>query len=377
MTHLAAQPAVDAERVFGLDAMRALAIVLVVKAHGGALLSEFIPFAHLVPRVDPVDLFFVLSGYLIGGLLLRAEQWPDHGWRAGILRFWQSRWLRTLPNYYLFLAVNIAWVLLGWAPGLINHNALAYTVFLQNLYKPIDLFFLESWSLVVEVWFYTLFPLLLFGLARLLKLRFRTAFLVAVLVMIVAPTFLRFLRAADIATISEWETLMRRLAITRLDTIGYGALAVWLNVAVRGWWQRWRWPLFALGVAVLLWASGYRTVLHLPFLSTWFFSLTAVAMALLLPAMSTWQGRNVWRRPVVFISHVAYAWFLTHLPMRSLLLWVVPGASYATTWAAYVVYWSVSLFVAIVVYRYYEKPFMDMRDRLGLRSSVKAATPSS
>lgn len=366
----------SADRVFGLDAMRALAIVLVVKAHGGALLSDHIPFAHLTPRVDPVDLFFVLSGYLIGGLLLRAEQWPENGWRAGIVRFWQSRWLRTLPNYYLFLAVNIAWVLLGWAPGLINHNALAYLVFLQSLYKPIDLFFLESWSLVVEVWFYTLFPLLLFALARLLKLRFRTAFLVAVLVMIIAPTLLRFLRAADIATISEWETLLRRLTITRLDTIGYGALAVWLNVAGRGWWQRLRWPLFALGAIILIWAAGYRTVVHLPFLSTWFFTITAIAMALLLPAMSTWQGRNVWRGPVVFISHIAYAWYLTHLPLRSLLLLVVPGASLATTWIAYFVFWIASVLLAIVVYRYYEKPFMDLRERLGLRSSVKAS-PSS
>ncbi len=375
----AGQRLVDADRVFGLDAVRALAIVLVVKAHGNALLGEFIPFAPVVPRVDYVDLFFALSGYLIGGLLLRTEASSENERRWRMLHFWQRRWLRTLPNYYLFLLLNIALVLLAWTPGVINHNVFAYFVFFQNLYKSLDLFFVESWSLVVEVWFYTIFPLLVFGFARVLQLPFRAAFLSAVVVLIVAPACLRLfvIDGPGIETMAEWDAMVRRLAITRMDTIGFGALAVWLNVAERRWWQRWRWPLFVLGGSIVLWAANFRTVMHLPFLSTWFFSLTAFAMALLLPAMATWRTKAAWSRPVVFLSQVAYAWYLTHVPVRSLFLSLVPGLSPVMTGAVYCAYYLVSLLLAFVVYRYYEKPFMDMRDRLGLRFSVKAATPSS
>lgn len=368
---------VAAERIFGLDAMRALAIVLVVKAHGNALLGQYVPFAPVVPRVDPVDLFFALSGYLIGSLLLRAEHWPERGWAKGLLRFWQRRWLRTLPNYYLFLLVNIACVLLAWLPGVINHNALAYFVFLQNLFKSLDLFFVESWSLVVEVWFYTIFPLLLFGLARGLRLPFRSAFLVAVLVLIFVPAALRFVDLERITTIDAWDTMVRRLAIMRMDTIGFGALAVWLNVASRRWWQRWRWPFFFLGAAILLWAANFRTVEHLPFLSTWFLTITAVATALMLPAMATWRTRGIWGRPIVFISHVAYAWYLTHVPLRYLFLALVPGLSLTMTVVVYSAYYITGIIVATVVYRWYEKPFMDLRDRLGPRLGEKTVSSAS
>jgi peptidoglycan/LPS O-acetylase OafA/YrhL len=45
----------------------------------------------------------------------------------------------------------------GLSTGILNVNVLAYFVFLQNFWVPLDLFFWESWSLAVEEWFYLLF----------------------------------------------------------------------------------------------------------------------------------------------------------------------------------------------------------------------------
>ncbi|HMC97241.1 MAG TPA: acyltransferase, partial [Flavobacteriales bacterium] len=155
-------------RVFGLDVMRALAIVLVVLVHSDYMLWEHWPGFPWLPFVDGVDLFFVLSGYLVGGILLRYATSAAPSPRR-LLDFCQRRWLRTLPNYYLFLVINIVLLSFGLTRGMLNHSALYYFAFLQNLYKPVDTFFWESWSLVIEEWFYLLFPILLFGLMWLLR----------------------------------------------------------------------------------------------------------------------------------------------------------------------------------------------------------------
>ena len=103
-------------RNFGLDLFRALAIILVVLSHGKFLLNgtalENFPFFKML---DGVDLFFVLSGFLIGGIILRtmSEGW---NWR-GVAHFWKRRWLRTLPNYYFILLLNFVFVSYGIISG--------------------------------------------------------------------------------------------------------------------------------------------------------------------------------------------------------------------------------------------------------------------
>ena len=87
-------------RNYGLDLIRSLAICLVLFAH----------FTTKAPAcgVLGVELFFVLSGFLIGGILYQTLRNQDPIHFRDIWLFWKRRWMRTLPNYYLFLAVAIA-----------------------------------------------------------------------------------------------------------------------------------------------------------------------------------------------------------------------------------------------------------------------------
>ena len=97
---------ISKERNFGLDLLRFYAIFSVVYAHGSWLFKE-IPILEYSDRVffiDGVELFFVLSGFLIGGILLRNFSKIEV---KKILLFYKDRWFRTLPNYYLFLVINI------------------------------------------------------------------------------------------------------------------------------------------------------------------------------------------------------------------------------------------------------------------------------
>lgn len=122
-------------RNFGLDLFRAIAILLVVFSHGKFLLNgtviENFPFFKML---DGVDLFFVLSGFLIGGILLKSSS-EGLNWR-GVAHFWKRRWLRTLPNYYLILLLNFIFIYCGIISGDLEVFSWKFMVFLQNFTKP-------------------------------------------------------------------------------------------------------------------------------------------------------------------------------------------------------------------------------------------------
>ena len=100
-------------RVFGLDLMRALAIIFVVIGHGGWILDKANTHFPWIRFIDGVELFFVLSGFLIGGILIKIFQNAKSIKLETIWSFWIRRWFRTLPNYYLVLVLNIVVVYFG------------------------------------------------------------------------------------------------------------------------------------------------------------------------------------------------------------------------------------------------------------------------
>jgi len=141
-----------------LDALRALAIMLVIVAHypkpEGGLAMRVLNFGWV-----GVDLFFVLSGYLIAGQLFAAVA---GGREVSLSAFYIRRFLRTLPNYYVVLAVY------GLLPMLLSAIPATplgkYTIFAQNFGVPAV--FSPSWSLCVEEQFYLLFPIVVVLLTR-------------------------------------------------------------------------------------------------------------------------------------------------------------------------------------------------------------------
>jgi peptidoglycan/LPS O-acetylase OafA/YrhL len=85
------------KRVFGLDLLRAAAILFVVIDHGNLLLPDLPRKIADLFVFDGVAIFFVLSGYLIGGILL--DKLESGFNQHSLLDFWIRRWFRTLPNY--------------------------------------------------------------------------------------------------------------------------------------------------------------------------------------------------------------------------------------------------------------------------------------
>lgn len=353
------------QRIFGLDLVRALAAVIVVYSHADDLLDAHWPRDPSASAMDGVDLFFVLSGFLIGNILIRLSYASEIPWYRRLLDFWQRRWLRTLPNYYLFLVINIIMVYLGWSMGLLNVNTLAYFAFLQNLIIPLDLFFWESWSLAVEEWFYLLFPLLLVVMAWWRSPKW--GFLLATLVMIMVPIVLRYPAMDAVGTPFMLDLLVRKIVVLRFDTIGYGVLMAWLVFHVPQVFSQRRVELFGMGALLLVTAILLRTDDGLLYKGTLFLVLSGWSMAMMLPFMAGWHKVGRWAVVVSFMSRISYALYLVHMPIRSLYLDLMPGRSVEVSLLLYVGYWAISIALAAVVYHYWEKPFMAMRDGLSAR----------
>ncbi len=213
-------------RVAGLDLVRSVAILSVVVGHYWPIFERFPALAPLkVFGMLGVEVFFVLSGFLIGGILLRQA----HGLSGPVggfgLRhapgFWMRRWFRTLPNYalffVLFLILDRPWTKDSWEAWALS------AFFLQNLFVDLSAgTYGVAWSLCVEEWLYLLLPIILAVFTARQKDPGKAA-LFSALVLIIVPTLLR------LNTVGKpWDLGVRHIVIYRLDAIAYGVFLAYL-----------------------------------------------------------------------------------------------------------------------------------------------------
>lgn len=349
-------------RSFGLDALRVSALFLVLFAHGCAFwmpgFAAELVFPATICSFIGVDAFFVLSGFLIGRRLLEINDTHQ-----GVVSFWKRRWARTLPNYYLFLLISFC------VMGLLLKRPIggaSYWWFGQNLYAPMQVFFFpESWSLAVEMWFYLLAPLLMLVLPRAQVRRNTLVCLLVGLLLLGAFAYLRFHAAKAGAS---WDEGIRKIVLLRLDALIYGVMAAGFSIYAPTHFRTWRKPAFVLGIAALAglvaWAAMNQALQSTGFASL-SFSLSCLGTALLLPFCASWQPMcwhpvGVW---VERLSRWSYSCYLVHLLALFVLL------HYAGPWmsghigrmSALSLGWLIlSIASAGLVYRFYEKPLMDL-----------------
>ena len=297
-------------RVFGLDLLRALAISLV-------LFSHFLGIAEPLGVIG-VELFFVLSGFLVGGIFLKLTVRTNSITFPEIIKFWKRRWWRTLPNYFLFLLIFSTIALLtNSLPPLTEY--LTYLLFLQNwLWSPFG-FFGVSWSLAIEEWFYLLMPLTILGINRL-GLNVKLSFLIGCLLMGLASFSLRFFLFDH----GPWDATARKICLGRLDSLACGCLMAYLHQEHRKYFVFLKKPLIigllscALLLAVAAIFHGYPDK-SLGLRPSVFFALTPIVIAGLLPAI---HSINCNLPPltslITNISLWSYSLYLIHSPILTL-----------------------------------------------------------
>lgn len=354
------------QRFFGLDLMRALAISLVLFAHGFELL---IPNGSINWNKPcgflGVELFFVLSGFLIGGILIKIFS-KKHFQFQDLKRFWIRRWWRSLPNYFLFLFIYLGFhsvFQLGSIPK--GADLMSYFVFLQNSLSPHPGFYPIAWSLSIEEWFYLSFPVLLW-LCHLLGLKSLRLFLSSAVLVIGVCLCARII-LSGLADLS-WGPWYRKMIFWRLDAIVYGVLAACVFLQYPDWVRRWRFTSLILGCVVLtlsLIPFWRDYVLHDSsgfFLKTVFFDLVSISIALMLPAFYHMRrtSLNLVDVSIEGLSKISYSVYLSHWIFVLLFFNVValePGI---------ISFWffiGCTLGLSILVYKLFEKPTTQLREK--------------
>ena len=135
------------ERIIGLDIIRCIAILSVVYAHGKNLLPE--KFYSLyesfnIVNIDGVTIFFILSGFLVGRILIKTI-FDSSFTKKELINFWIRRWLRTIPTYLLILTG-----LLGYRMLIFNDFSdfdIRFFFFSQNFFPKHGAYLLKSGSI--------------------------------------------------------------------------------------------------------------------------------------------------------------------------------------------------------------------------------------
>ncbi|MBI3518621.1 MAG: acyltransferase [Bacteroidetes bacterium] len=352
-------------RIFGLDILRAMAIIFVVASHGRYLAADTIlyEFPYFVP-VDGVDLFFVLSGLLIGTILLKQVNADPEFNGQQLLGFWKRRWLRTLPNYYLILLLNYILVNYKFTGDDITHFSWKFLCFLQNFSSSFSWFFVESWSLSIEEWFYIFAPMVL-----LVTLKFfpvKRAFLITVLLLIVVPCFIRYLKSDPAA--NDWayvDAEFRKVVITRIDAIGYGLLAAWIAFYYAGFWRKYRFVFLAIGLAMHFLLDMINTDEHYFYSQVLSFSACSVLAFMYLPiAHSFDRTEGIVVKAITFISKISYSMYLVNLSVVAAIMRLnFPVKNTTDGVIKYFLYWIIVIVLSALIYRFFEKPIMNLRDK--------------
>lgn len=362
-------------RVFGLDVLRAIAVLTVVIGHSldHGKAPEWV-LRYVAPlAVFGVEIFYVLSGFLIGHILLRSVASGKLHSCADILDFWKRRWARTLPLYLFFLVVYLRFDYHGPAD---LRQVWSFFLFVQNFAWQMPPFFTHSWSLAVEEWFYLLLPVVFLAFYRLLKTDPK-ALLATAAVFVIAPLASRLILGHHITDWSGYDGYVRQAVICRLDSIFVGVLCAYARVhyptffarSAKFWWVGL--GLFLVLYAVLLVTHQFNPTgtwdqaLYLPLLSLSFACMVPAATQLRTTGLSFVDA---------FISHtskISYSLYLGHICMMTLVLgimgqfgWVAD--SYHRTVLMYIAFGIFYYAFANITYLFVEQPYIKLRDvRMG------------
>ena len=357
---------VDRKRVFGLDLLRAFAIVCVVQGHGERLLYDTAldRFTDL-PVPHGVDIFFIMSGFLIGkSFISYLERHNNRLSRQKILTFYARTALRILPNYLFILLVNYLLVRFQVIPG--NTKAFPiwrFATFTQNLFTPFWDFYWESWSLPVQWWFYICFPLLLIPLSLFAKPKKFIPWLC--LFFVLFSIAFRLSMADHVTDRFSYDVWMRKTVASRIENIYIGVLAAWLMHYFPKQWERYGVFCFILGVALFAATRIIPRNLGSFYHNAIYLTISALSVGLWVPLLTRWKSyKTAVGGFISRISILSYAMFLTNSLVILTMDKVCPLFMEQHSILAYLVYWVVVLVVSYLLHIFVEKPFVKIRERI-------------
>lgn len=302
--------ALGRSRVAGLDAVRAGAVLLVLLDH-----SELTPLwdIAIIDGGLGVEMFFVLSGFLITWLLLGENEHHGH---IGLISFYRHRVARLMPALFAYVGTGLLLLLVQDKPvpwGAVVSSALYVINYYQAFTGAETHYLAHCWSLAIEEQFYLLWPLILIVLLR------RHEPLVRVLALTIGALWL--LKAVLILDSGASDAYVYRALETRTDQLAIGCMlaAMLKSFFWREWFEnlaRQRWLLWTLGGLLLLSTLLLRHSMIEKYLIG--YTLEPLLVALILPLVileaqrSSWLAQLLNAQPLILIGQVSYGIYLYH-----------------------------------------------------------------
>jgi len=341
--------------VAGFDSLRAFAVLTVMFYHVNKNVPELHLFTIFRHGYLGVDLFFVLSGYLITDILLNTRS-EKHFLR----NFYARRVLRIWPLYYSILILVFLFlpIVRPAYKGIIAatcHPLIAYPLFIQNLFHPLGFGPVEvTWSLAIEEQFYLLWAICVFLLSDKALTR------LCIGAIILSP-LLRYL-----AIQSGWsDEYIYRFTLTRLDTIAAGCL---LALGL---------PLLCRHPVALFLLGGIGLSVVLPF--QWrplipTFALFCFSGVILLAnrggIVPTWM-------PLRYLGKISYGLYLLHVPVFDTVREFVHASGLAQSIAVLALDIGATIAAASLSWYLLESPFLRLKRHFESERPTPAGTNAS
>lgn len=344
------------KRNFGLDLLRALAILFVIISHSRYYINSSlktlgyynIDLDYLsIGGFVGVEVFFTLSGFLIGSILVKKIKSDT----LNLIEFWKRRWYRTFPMYFftvlLVIIVNVIF------SKDIPNDLWKFFLFSQNIIEK-NAFFAVSWSLTIEEWFYITYPIVLFLTNKFLS---KKSWYLSILLFMIAGIIIRYIGYNNGVEISD----IRNSLIYRIDSILYGVLFAFL-LDQKSLNKK---QVYSLSlVAIILLILSLFIIKKTSVLAIFAFPILNFSIGLFIPLLLTFNinNKNI-RNFFTIISLISYSLYLLHHD----IIWQIIYNTYAphTVFALIIViifYILLTFILSFITYLLIELPFILLRD---------------
>jgi len=366
------------DRIKELDGLRGLAVLAVIAIHAFKRASEFTDnlFLNLVTRLTSagwvgVDIFFVLSGFLITGILLRTKERSDY-----FKNFYVRRVLRIFPLYYVVMAVILLLVPVldpEYTPTIpkILPYMLLYVQNWTNLFDAphMTVFLAVTWSLAIEEQFYFMWPAVVYFTRKETLLKLSIGVIVASILFRFVGFFFLW-KPLEAAHIYYYNTF------TRLEELIAGGLLA-QAFTLPGWKehiQKVALPMFWAGLTAffLLCLGNFPALPHpvnsIP-LALGGYTSVAVFASALVAILTTFKDDSPFRCLfrngfLTFWGKYSYSAYLVHMPMVFVMLDVV-SYYHLLGWRAYGLYlllvFGSTALISFLTWHLLEKHFLNLK----------------
>jgi peptidoglycan/LPS O-acetylase OafA/YrhL len=367
----------------GLDLARGIAVLLVVYSHGLPILSNSTTwqainnysgfFLFFKPGWWGVRIFFALSGYLIGRQTISIL---NKGSLTEAAQFTFRRWIRTVPTYWILLAIICSWQGIPWLSGTAARNAL----FLQTAGTSANNTSLieVAWSLVIEEWSYAFIAAILI-ISTALSLRPSRKHAARVLALMALASWIWSIQARTAAADLEWMNwdLMKKAANLQLDSLAAGCTLASIEILAPKVFHALTTNPVTVGLISTITMSLMGAWINTTFnfgnapltrdwqaLASYGYTLSGIAACLFICSM--WNIRdqelpNWITKPLHVLAATSYSLYLVHFPIANALR-DLPREINAI--AVFAIYCGISIATSTAFWLLFESPFIWIRKRL-------------